>query len=87
MIGHSWWGIQPHDDLARIGRWSFGRLDAVRNTVAWWPTRQLFLDAGMISDETTTDFHGAVTRSRPALLEGYVGALLELADFLERRGL
>lgn len=84
---YSWWGIQPYDDLARIGRWSFGRMDAVKNTIAWWPTRQLSLDAAVISEETMTEFHRAVTRVRPRLLEGYVGALLELADFLERRGL
>lgn len=22
---YSWWGVQPFDDLARIGRWNFGR--------------------------------------------------------------
>lgn len=84
---YSWWGIEPYDDLARIGRWSFNRLATVKNTLSWWPTRQVYLDAGMISEETMIPFHRALTRVRPRLIEGYVGALLEFADFLERRGL
>lgn len=84
---YSWWGIEPYDDLARIGRWSFGRLASLKNTASWWPSRQVYLDAALISEETMTDFHRSLTRIRPHLLEGYVGALLEFADFLERRGL
>jgi len=84
---YSWWGVEPYDDLARIGRWSFGRLDALKNTIAWWPTRQLSLDAAVISEETMAEFYRDVTRIRPRLLEGYVGALLELADYLEQHGL
>ena len=84
---YSWWGVEPHDDLARIGRWSFGRLATLKNDASWWPTRQIYLDAGLISDETMNRFHQELTRIRPRLLEGYVGALLEFADFLERRAL
>lgn len=84
---YAWWGVSPWDDLARIGRWSFGRLETLKNDVAWWPTRQTYLDAGLISNETMTSFHRAVNRTRPRLIEGYVGAMLEFADFLERRRL
>lgn len=84
---YSWWGIEPYDDLARIGRWSFGRLATLKNDTSWWPTHQDYLDAGMISDETMTRFQRKLALHRPHLLEGYVGALLEFADFLERRGL
>lgn len=84
---YSWWGVSPYDDLARIGRWSFGRAAAMKNDIAWWPSRQLYLDASLISDETMARFHHDITRVRPRLIEGYVGAMLEFADFLERRGL
>src|SRR5690606_33783028 len=82
-----WWGVQPYDDLARIGRWNFGRMATLKNDASWWPTRQIYLDAAHISDVTMTEFHHSMTRVRPRLLEGYVGALLEFADFLDRRGL
>ncbi|WP_347756877.1 hypothetical protein [Agrococcus sp. ProA11] len=84
---YSWWGVGPHDDLARIGRWSFGRREAVQNALAWWPTRQTYLDAAHISEDSMARFHRTIVRQRPKLLEGYVGALLEFADFVEQQGL
>lgn len=84
---YSWWGIKPYDDLARIGRWSFGRSASLKNSLSWWPTRQVYLDAAVLSNESMTQFQRSLTRIRPKLLEGYVGALLAFADFLEDRGL
>jgi phenylacetate-CoA ligase len=84
---YSWWGVQPWDDLARVGRWGFGRMDAVKNGLAWWPTRQSYLDAGLLSPDSMRTFHRQISASRPALLEGYVGSMLEFADFLEGSGL
>ena len=84
---YSWWDVQPYDDLARVGRWSFNRTAELKNALAWWPSRQVYLDAALISAETMTDFHRALHRVRPRLLEGYVGALLSFADFLQERGL
>lgn len=84
---YSWWGIDPYDDLARIGRWNLGRKAALKNAVSWWPTRQIYLDAAQITDATMTRFHEEMMRVRPRLFEGYAGTLVEFADFLERRGL
>ncbi|WP_413319345.1 hypothetical protein AA0Z99_03075 [Agrococcus sp. 1P02AA] len=84
---YAWWGVAPHDDLARIGRWSFDRRATLKNAVSWWPTRQTYLDAGLLSPETMLAFHRALRATRPRLIEGYVGAMVEFADFLERRGL
>lgn len=84
---YSWWGVEPYDDLARVGRWNFGRMATLKNDVAWWPTRQVYLDAGLISPETMARFHRQVSATRPRLIEGYVGAMLEFADFVERRNL
>jgi phenylacetate-CoA ligase len=84
---YSWWGIQPWDDLARVGRWGFGRVDALKNGLQWWPTRQSYLDAALLSPDSMRRFHRQIRASRPALLEGYVGSMLEFADFLEESGL
>lgn len=84
---YSWWGIEPHDNLARVGRWNFGRLATIKNDLSWWPTKQVYLDAGLISAPTMQRFHQQITATRPRLIEGYVGAMLEFADFLERRNL
>lgn len=84
---YSWWGVRPWDDLARVGRWGFGRTDNLKNALQWWPSRQAYLDAGLLSQDSMRAFHRRVQRIRPALLEGYVGSMLELADFLEAEGL
>lgn len=84
---YSWWGVQPYDDTARIGRWSFGRWAQLKNDLTWWPTRQIYLDASLISADSMQTFQEDLVRTRPRLLEGYVGALLEFADFLESRSL
>lgn len=84
---YSWWGVQPWDDLARVARWGFGRLDTLKNRLEWLPTRQSYLDAALLSPDSMRAFHRQVAASRPALLEGYVGSLLTLADFLEEAGL
>jgi phenylacetate-CoA ligase len=84
---YGWWGIEPWDDLARIGRWGFGRTEALKNVVQWWPTRQVYLDARLFDRESMGRFHRRLVRVRPPLLEGYVGAMLEFADFLESSGL
>lgn len=84
---YGWWGVQPWDDLARIGRWGFGLKETVKNTVSWWPSRQVYLDAGLITPESMQRFHRSLQQHPPALIEGYVGAMLTFADFLEAEGL
>ena len=84
---YSWWGVQPWDDLARLGRWGFGRFDTLRNRLQWWPSKQLYLDASLMDADSMREFHRAIVRTRPALIEGYVGGVLDFADFLEAEGL
>ena len=84
---YGWWGVQPWDNIARIGRWGFGRLSTLKNDVAWWPTKQRYMDAALLSPESMRRFHRDVTRIRPALIEGYVGSMLAFADFVEAEAL
>jgi phenylacetate-CoA ligase len=84
---YSWWGVQPWDNLARVARWGFGRKDALKNGLQWWPTRQNYLDASLLSADSMRAFQRQLSATRPALLEGYVGSLVEFADFLEGSGL
>lgn len=84
---YGWWGVEPWDDLARVGRWGFGRKETVKNVLTWWPSRQHYLDAGLITPESMRTFHRSLQRHRPSLIEGYVGAMLTFADFVEAEGL
>lgn len=84
---YRWWGVQPWDNLARVGRWGFGFADTLKTAVTWWPSKQIYLDAQLFDGETMRAFHRAIVRTRPALIEGYVGAMLAFADFLDAEGL
>lgn len=83
---YRWWGVQPWDDLARVGRWGFGARASAANAIQWWPTRQVYTDASLIDRSSLSAFVGRIERVRPALIEGYVGAMLELARFVEEEG-
>lgn len=84
---YSWWGVAPHDNIARVARWGFGRRETLKNDISWWPTKQVYLDATLISTETMAVFQRQLVAAQPLLLEGYVGAMLEFADFVEKRRL
>lgn len=84
---YRWWGVDPWDDLARVARWGFGRTDEIKNRVTWWPSRQLYLDASVIDEGSMKRFHHQIVGVRPALIEGYAGAMTEFADFVESEGL
>ena len=84
---YGWWGVAPYDNIARVARWDYTRRGEIKNDLQWFPTKQIYLDAAFISAETMERFHERLVRTRPALLEGYAGALLEFADFVEKRRL
>jgi phenylacetate-CoA ligase len=84
---HRWWGVGPGDNKALIWRdASCGFWSNLRRNVLWWPTRTVQMDANRIDDESTARFVDEWERTRPALLTGYVGAVIEVAQFLVRAG-
>lgn len=84
---YRWWGVEPWDNIARVGRWGFGRVDSIKTSLFWWPTSLVYLDAKYFDPQTMTDFYARMSKAKPALLEGYVGAMVALADFLAEKNL
>jgi len=84
---YRWWGVAPWDNLARVGRWGFGRSDSVKNAITWWPSKQVYLDAMLFDRASMREFYARLIKTRPVLIEGYVGAMLEFAEFLKTEGL
>lgn len=83
-----WWGINPGIDGAFV--WRSLRTTRMANlfySCALWPTRRLFLDASCMTAEAIDHFLAAFNRLRPPLLQGYVGAIYEVASHIEDRGL
>lgn len=84
---YGWWGVQPWDNLARVGRWGFGTVDAIKNAISWWPSKQVYLDAQLFDENSMAAFYERLVNTGPALVEGYVGAMLEFANFLDAQHL
>src|SRR5215469_12150489 len=76
----SWWGFVPGEDAAyawRLTRPSW--LGRTANGVMWWPTRRIRVDASSMSPSEVDAFLDRFDRLRPALLQGYAGAVDHLA--------
>lgn len=86
MLG--WWGLVPGTDAAFV--WRRVRkpgLQELINRLAWWPTRRVFLDASSMTPEMIVRFVERFESLRPALLQGYVGAVGVVAEYLIASGI
>lgn len=84
---YGWWQISPADDVVHIGRWGSSRRTQISTTLSWWPTRVLLVDASKLDRRTIENVVAQVNRHKVALVEGYVGALYEIASHVRRHGL
>lgn len=84
----NWFGVNPWDDHAYVWRDTRSSwLARFKNAAMWWPTRHLKMDATFITDEGISDFIRKYNRLRPTLLQGYVGAITQLAQFVSDKKL
>lgn len=84
---YRWWGVGPGENHAVAWReTSFQRWKMLRHDALWWPTRTLRMDVNAIDAESVAAFVAGWHRIRPALLMGYVGAVIEVARAIERSG-
>jgi phenylacetate-CoA ligase len=80
---HRWWGVGPSENKALIWRDVRSKW---QHDLMWWPTRTVQMDANAIDERRTATFIAGWDRVRPAVLTGYVGAVIALAQFIERHG-
>lgn len=79
----NWFGVNPWDDHAYVWRdTSSGRIAKLKNALMWWPTKHLKMDATFITEKGMFDFIRKYNRLEPAMLQGYVGAVTQLAQFV-----
>ena len=77
-----WFGVNPWDDHAYVWRQSRSPRAELINAILWWPTRHLKLDASLMTECSILEFIRRYNRLKPTLLEGYVGAITQLAQFI-----
>jgi len=83
----SWWGVDPADDAAFVFRRTRSGWRAALNAALWWPTRRAWLDASSYTREEALAFLERLRRLRPAWLQGYVGAVADVAALAAEHGL
>lgn len=76
-------GVHPWDDHAYIWRdRRASKLAKFMNALMWWPTKHLKLDASFMTDASIAAFLEKFNRLKPALLQGYVGAVSQVAQYV-----
>ena len=78
-----WFGVNPWDDHAYVWRDTrLSRLAKLKNALLWWPTKHLKMDATFITEKGMADFVRKFNKLKPVMLQGYVGAVTQLAQFV-----
>lgn len=79
----NWFGVNPWDDHAYIWRDTrTSKLAQIKNALLWWPTKHLKLNASFITDEAIVEFLNRYRKVKPTLLQGYVGAVVQVAQYV-----
>lgn len=85
-----WWLLEKWGLYAGANAGFFFRYKprhSLRNSIIWYPTRRVFGDASLISDESCLRFYENCREAKVRYLCGYVGALMDLAEFMRKRQL
>jgi len=82
-----WWDIEPSDDMAFIYRLRRKFPHNIINDIMWWPTRRISLDASFMTADSMRDFLQRYESLKPAVLQGYTGAVYEFALFVRDNNL
>ncbi|WP_313544430.1 phenylacetate--CoA ligase family protein [Leifsonia aquatica] len=83
----SWWGVHPSDNVAIVSRQVKTKNAMRKHDLQWWPSRRIQLDAYRMDENSVSEFLSQWESTRPEVLVGYVGGIVELASFLERSGI
>jgi len=78
-----WWNVSPAANVGIIHRrvpttfWS-----KFKNRLLWFPTKRIYLQASSISDNDLKQFVADINRKKTVWLQGYVGGLERVADYV-----
>lgn len=78
-----WWGINPGDNVGIAHRRVPTRsIDKMKKQLLWWPTKRIYLSATSMSDDDIKAFVEQINRKKIVWLQGYVGTLEKVADYV-----
>ncbi|WP_111721546.1 phenylacetate--CoA ligase family protein [Homoserinimonas sp. OAct 916] len=82
-----WWGLDPSQDIALVYRLLRTTREASRYDRKWWPSKRFQLDASRMDTAHIDAFLAEWNRTKPSVLIGYVGGIVELARYLSSNGI
>lgn len=79
----SWWEISPADNIGIIHRRvPIKLISQLKNRALWWPTKRAYLNASSINNENIKIFIDELVSNKTVWLQGYVGALEHVAEYM-----
>ncbi len=84
------WGISPSDDMLllwRIPKAHTSLKYKIINELVWWPTTRLKYDSSVLSSDTLRKIYEDLVKIKPKIIYGYVGAVEQLALYLDKNNL
>jgi phenylacetate-CoA ligase len=83
-----WWNVSPAANVGIVHRrtpTTFSK--KFLNRTLWWPTKRIYLNASSISENELKRFTSDICKYRIVWLQGYVGALERVADYILKNNL
>ena len=80
-----WWGLSAVASVGTVYRGSSDWKTRLKNKLVNWPSRLIHLDAANMTEKKLKAFIFEWNRSKPTLLHGYVGGLMELLEYAEAK--
>ena len=77
------WGVSPADNVGIIHRrvpTTF--VGKFKNRLLWWPTKRAYLNASSVNEKEIACFVNEIKRKKIVWLQGYVGGLEKVADYI-----
>lgn len=79
----NWWHVSPADNVGILHRRvGISSIKTFKNRMLWWPTHRAYLNATSINDEEIEAFVKSIKAHKTVWLQGYVGALERVADYV-----
>ncbi|WP_396278346.1 phenylacetate--CoA ligase family protein [Glutamicibacter creatinolyticus] len=84
---YRWAGAGPWTDVGFVQRERREASTVWKESLQWWPTQRVFLDSRMMDPGSIQRFVSTLQKRRDFIIIGYVGAVVELAEYISRHRL
>lgn len=84
---YRWAGAGPWTDVGFVQRERRDASTILKESAQWWPTQRVFLDSRMMDPESIQRFIDILQNRRNFIIIGYVGAVVELAEYISHHRL